>query len=59
MLKFFVAIQSKLAEARNEEGQTMAEYGVILALIAVVCIGAVGLLGQDILNAFNNVVDGF
>ena len=29
----------------GEKGQTLAEYGLILALIAVVCIAAVGLLG--------------
>ena len=33
MLKLFVAIQNKLAEVRSEEGQTMAEYGVVLAVI--------------------------
>ena len=32
----------------REEGQTMAEYGIILALIAVFCIVAVGLLGDRI-----------
>ncbi len=32
----------------REEGQAMAEYGIILALIAVVCIVAVGLLGGKI-----------
>ena len=39
MLKLFVAIQSKLAEVRSEEGQTMAEYGVVLAVIALVIVG--------------------
>ncbi len=31
-----------IAVRDREEGQTMAEYGIILALIAVVCIVAVG-----------------
>ena len=39
MLKLFVAIQSKLAEVRSEEGQTMAEYGVVLAVITLVIVG--------------------
>ena len=30
---------------RDEEGQGLAEYGLILALVAVVCIGAVTALG--------------
>ncbi len=42
---------------RREEGQAMAEYGVILALIAVVAIAVVALLGTDIKNAFQAVVD--
>ena len=29
---------------RQEEGATLAEYGLLLALIAVVCIGAIALL---------------
>ena len=35
MLKLFVAIQNRLAELRDEEGQTMAEYGVVLAVITL------------------------
>ena len=38
MLKLFVAIQNKLAEVRSEEGQTMAEYGVVLAVITLVIV---------------------
>ena len=30
---------------RDEEGATMVEYGLMLALIAVVCIAAVTLIG--------------
>jgi Flp pilus assembly pilin Flp len=33
---------------RSQPGQTMAEYGLILALVAVVAIGAWTLLGSDI-----------
>ena len=32
----------------REEGQGLAEYGLILALIAVVCIAALTLLGTGI-----------
>ncbi|MBV8065017.1 MAG: Flp family type IVb pilin [Actinobacteria bacterium] len=42
--------------ARRQEGQAMAEYGIILALIAAVVIGVLATLGQDILNAFNTIV---
>lgn len=35
-------------KARDEEGQGLAEYGLILALIAVVCIGALEAMGTGI-----------
>ena len=38
----------KLQTIRDEEGQGLAEYGLILALIAVLCIGALTLLGGGI-----------
>jgi pilus assembly protein Flp/PilA len=38
----------KLQTIRREEGQGLAEYGLILALIAVVCIGALTALGTGI-----------
>lgn len=39
----------------DEEGATMVEYGLIVALIAVVCIVAVTLLGGNLKGQFNNV----
>jgi Flp pilus assembly pilin Flp len=56
MLKLFVAIQSKLAEVRSEEGQTMAEYGVVLAVITVLIIGALTALSDGIRGALLDVV---
>jgi pilus assembly protein Flp/PilA len=40
---------------RDEEGASLAEYGLLLALIAVVCIAAVSLLGTSITGMFNTV----
>ncbi|SHM42863.1 pilus assembly protein Flp/PilA [Caldanaerovirga acetigignens] len=39
----------------DERGQAMAEYGLILALVAVVVIGALTLLGNNISARFNEV----
>lgn len=33
---------------KKEEGQALAEYGLILALIAVVCVAALALMGTNI-----------
>ena len=40
---------------RNEEGQGLAEYGLILALIAVVVILALTSLGSSINNTLSGV----
>jgi pilus assembly protein Flp/PilA len=42
-------------QLRREEGQTMTEYGVLLALIAVIVIAALVLLGPKIAAVFTNV----
>ena len=55
MLKLFVAIQSKLAEVRSEEGQTMAEYGVVLAVITAGIIVALTALSGGISGALDSV----
>ncbi|MHB8642642.1 MAG: Flp family type IVb pilin [Gaiellaceae bacterium] len=43
------------ANIKKEEGQAMAEYGLILALIAVVVIAAVTLIGTNLKAKFNSV----
>jgi pilus assembly protein Flp/PilA len=40
---------------QNEEGATMVEYGLMLALIAIVCIVAIGVLGDESNITFDNV----
>ncbi len=44
-------------EAPREEGQTMAEYAPILALIAIVVIAALSLLGPEISNIFGDITE--
>jgi len=41
----------------NEEGQGMVEYGLIIALVAVVVIGAIKLLSGGITNTFTKATD--
>jgi pilus assembly protein Flp/PilA len=42
-------------ELEREDGQTLAEYALILALIAVVVIGAVIFLGGQVQNMFDQI----
>ena len=41
--------------ARDEEGVTAIEYGLIAALIAVAAITAMSALGENLSNTFNDV----
>lgn len=50
MLKHLVKFQN-----RDERGATAVEYGLMVALIAVVIIGAVTLLGNNLNTMFNNI----
>ena len=52
MLQKYLEFRNRLT---NEEGQTMAEYGLLLALIAVLVIAAVSLLGTNISTTFNTL----
>ena len=47
------------AAAQREEGQTMAEYGVVLALITLAVVGAIGVLALAIsgkLGSISNIL---
>jgi pilus assembly protein Flp/PilA len=39
----------------NQEGQAIAEYGVILAVILVLVVGTVRLIGSNANNVFSSV----
>ena len=43
------------AGLRNDRGATAVEYGLMVALIAIVIIVAVSLLGSNLQGLFNNV----
>jgi Flp pilus assembly pilin Flp len=40
---------------REEEGQDIAEYAVMLAVILVIVVGTVRLIGSNANNVFSNV----
>lgn len=54
MLELYLRITNWL---RNEEGQDLAEYGLLVALIAVVCMGAVTLGGAAISDLWSRIAD--
>ena len=52
MTNFFTYLKA----LRREEGQTMAEYGVVLAVITLGVVLALGILSGAISDAINRVV---
>ena len=48
-------ITNLIAMMRDEEGATMVEYGLLVALIALVAIVGVTLLGTNLNTLFNTV----
>ena len=48
---------SWLRRGGAETGQTMVEYAIVAALIAVVAMVAVETLGTGITDVFNNIAD--
>jgi pilus assembly protein Flp/PilA len=39
----------------EEEGAALVEYGLLIGLIAVICVVAITLLGGNLSNAFSSV----
>jgi pilus assembly protein Flp/PilA len=42
-------------QLHREEGQTMAEYGLLIALVALIVIGGITLLGTQLSTAFSKI----
>jgi pilus assembly protein Flp/PilA len=40
---------------REEEGAALVEYGMLVGLIAVICVVAVTALGTDVSTAFSTI----
>lgn len=46
-----------VARLQDEQGQALAEYGLLLGLVAVVAIAALTALGLAMTDKFQNVAD--
>ena len=54
LMKEFFRMLSRLG-ARQEKGQTLIEYALIIALIVIVVIAAMLLLGPQIATLYNTI----
>jgi pilus assembly protein Flp/PilA len=52
-MKFLMNVVSRFR--RDEKGASLVEYGLLVGLIAVVCIAAVSLLGSTMSGYFGQV----
>ena len=52
-----LVVAAKKFFGRKEEGATMIEYGLMLALIAAVCVAAVKALGTAASGMFTNITN--
>jgi len=52
-VNLFAYLQTRL---QREEGQTMAEYGVVLGVITLAVVGAFLLLGTEIRSVITDVI---
>jgi pilus assembly protein Flp/PilA len=55
MLSRLVKFQVKVASMRSDRGATAVEYGLMVALIAIVIIVAVAALGTNLKTLFTTV----
>ncbi|NJL18871.1 MAG: Flp family type IVb pilin [Bdellovibrionaceae bacterium] len=52
LTKLYTKLISRL---QSKKGQTLVEYGLILALVAIVVIAVLTLLGNQLKNIFNEI----
>ena len=50
----YSVVSLMLMRVRREDGQTMAEYGILIAVIALIVVVAAVVLGSSITGLFNN-----
>ena len=57
MIRDFISTLLARFQSDDEEGQTLVEYGLLLALIAIVVIAALVILGPIVSGIFDEIGD--
>ncbi len=58
LTQLMVYVNGLVASLKREEGQGLAEYALILVLIAIVVIGALTALGGQVQTVFDTITGG-
>ncbi len=48
-------VQSLVKFLKKEDGPTAVEYAIMLALIIVICVGAISIVGSNANTTYSNV----
>lgn len=51
-------MKTKIESPNKELGASLVEYGLLVALIAVICIAAIRLLGTNVSTNFSQIASG-
>ncbi len=51
----YLLLERLASLVRRDEGQDLLEYALLIALIALVCVGAITVAGLNVQNVFNNI----
>lgn len=55
-IKARILLDKLISMFKKEEGQGLVEYGLILALVAIVVVGALSSVGQTVTAKFTEIV---
>ena len=55
MTKLYIQMRNRLEQLKSKKGQTLVEYGLILALVAIVVIAILTLMGTQLQSIFGKI----
>jgi pilus assembly protein Flp/PilA len=53
----YLVLERLKSMVRRDEGQDLLEYALLIALIAIVCVGAITLAGTHVRDTFTNIAN--